>query len=105
MSEGEACSETAFSAGCGSIVAIMVVHPLYDMPYIPTLPLLFGMFFSIHSMALYVSVLSSIDFGSFLSRVNRCISNFPSDLYRPRMSWNTNMYPSLAISAMYVFLL
>ncbi len=43
---------------------MMVVHPSYEMPSMPTRPLLRGTFFSSQSIVSYVSVPSSIAFGS-----------------------------------------
>ena len=63
MSAGDACGDTALSAGCGSSIAITVSQPGYDMPSIPTRPLLCGTFLSSQSIVSYVSVLSSIAFG------------------------------------------
>ena len=91
MSAGDACGDAALSAGCGSSIAIAVVQPGYDTPVMPTRPLLLGTCVSNQSMLSYASVLSSIAFGSArLARGGRCITNCPSDLNLPRMSWNTN---------------
>src|SRR5450759_1229576 len=71
------------------------------MPVIPARPLFPGTFFTSHSIVSYVSVPSSISFEAAPLDVltGRCITNCPSDLYRPRMSWNTKKYPSYARSA------
>ena len=44
------------SAGWGSTIAISVRKPSYEMPRIPTLPLLSGTFFTSQSIVSYVSV-------------------------------------------------
>src|SRR5438876_491010 len=56
MSAGDACGDAALSAGCGSSIAMTVVHPGYDTPFIPTLPLLCGTFLRSQSMVSYASV-------------------------------------------------
>jgi len=45
-----ACSDTAFSAGCGFTIPIVTRYPGYEIPFIPTRPLLFGTFFISHSI-------------------------------------------------------
>ena len=62
------------------------------MPQIPTLPLLLGTCFSSHSTVSNVSVLSSTSwFPLGASMWGRISTNAPSDMYRPRTSWNTKM--------------
>ena len=45
-----ACSDTAFSAGCGFTIAIAARNPSYEIPQIPTRPLFFATFFTSHSI-------------------------------------------------------
>ncbi len=91
MSAGDAWGEMAFSAGCGSRAPMIVVHPGYEIPSMPTRPLLSGTFASSHSMVSQVSVPSSSAVVSPGARAGRCITNCPSDPKRPRMSWKAKM--------------
>ena len=54
-----ACGDAAFKAGCESMMLADVKNPGYEMPQIPTLPLLFGTCLSSQSMVSYMSLLSS----------------------------------------------
>src|SRR3954454_1754959 len=85
MSAGDACSKAAFRAGCGSSSAIVVSHPPYEMPSMPTRPLFPSTFWSIHSIVSYASVPSSIPLASLRARGGRCITNCPSELKRPNI--------------------
>ena len=80
MSAGDACGEAALSAGCGSSIAIKVSQPGYEMPSIPTRPLLPGTCASSHAIASYASVLSSIALGSRRSRGGRIMTKRPSEV-------------------------
>src|SRR6059058_2936601 len=64
MSAGDACGEAALSAGCGSSIAMTVSQPGYEMPSIPTRPLLPDTCASSQSIVSYASVLSSTAFGA-----------------------------------------
>ena len=57
----------------------------------PTRPLLSCTFLINQSIVSYASVPSSMAFGSLVFRGARIITNVPSDLYRPRMSWKAKM--------------
>src|SRR6266498_5446345 len=94
MSAGVASSVTAFNAGCGSITAITTSHPGYEVPNIPTRPLLCGTCLIIQSTVSYVSVPSSIEVELPGPRGGRCMTNCPSDLNLPRMSWNAKINTS-----------
>ena len=61
------------------------VSPSYDTPYMPTLPLLFGTFFTSQSIVSYASVVSLTFFGDLSARSTADDSRkVPSDLNRPR---------------------
>ena len=69
----------ALSAGCGLTPAIPASHPGYDTPITPTLPLLFGTFFTSQSIVSQVSVASSTPFGFFGSCSAPFMMNRPSE--------------------------
>lgn len=80
MSEGEACGDAAFSAGCGFIIPITARQPGYEMPHMPTLPLWPRRLRSSHSIVSYVSLDSSTSAGArFNGRNGRITSNSPSE--------------------------
>ena len=56
----------------------------------PTLPLLFGTFFTSQSIVSYASVVSLVAFGFSRSAFDDS-SNVPSDPNRPRRFWTTKM--------------
>ncbi len=67
----------------------------------PTLPLWLGMFASSHSMVSYVSELSSMSWSlSFFGLCGVMLTNWPSDMKRPRTSWRTKMNPSRSNSSL-----
>ena len=66
MSAGVACSVTAFKAGCGSSTPITTSQPGYDVPNIPTRPLLFGIFFVL-STATFVYVPAGQPWSDYVS--------------------------------------
>src|SRR5580693_5745880 len=100
-----ACGEIAFTAGCASIPADIARNPGYETHNTPTFPLLFGTFFSSHSIVSRVSVVSSTSFFVVCATIGWFITNCPSDAYRPRISQNTKMYPLAASSGLLTFTL
>ena len=57
----------------------------------PTRPLWPATLWSIHSMESQASVPSSMLLGSRRSRTGRCITNWPSEAKRPRISWKAKI--------------
>ena len=68
------------SAGCGSSIAITVSQPGYEMPSIPTRPLLPGTCASSQSIVSYASVLSSTALETLWSRGGRIMTKRPSEV-------------------------
>ena len=79
-------------AGWESMMLAAVLKPGYEMPQMPTRPLLLGTWWSSQSTVSYMSVLGSTSVGDFFSSRCGAISmNLPSDSKRPRTSWLTKM--------------
>ncbi len=76
-----ACGETATSAGCASIIPADTKNPGYEMPHMPTRPLLQGTCFTSQSTVSHVSVLSSVSvFADFAGLCDRTSTHSPSDM-------------------------